>query len=230
MLQRSALRWAGAPGEKAAMFRNREDAGLRLAAALRGRPLHDPVVLAIPRGGVAVGAVLARQLGAKLDVFLARKLRAPRQPELALGAVAEGGEVQLNLKALDALGMTEADLEPERRQQEAEMRRLQQLYRGGRPAAPVTGRSVLVTDDGLATGATLLASLRALLAHSPRELIVAVPVASPRQLEKIRPWCSDAICLLSPEDFQAVSPFYVDFKQVDDDEVRALLQSAADAT
>jgi predicted phosphoribosyltransferase len=209
------------------MFRNRADAGRRLAARLRGRALHDPLVLAIPRGGVVTGAALTQELGAELDVILARKLRAPGQPELAVGAVAEDGRVHLSPFARDFLGLPLSYLAGERRHQLAEIARRQKLFRGVRPRAPVAGRSVIVTDDGIATGSTMLAALRTLRAQEPREVLVAVPVASPDRLEEVRRWCDDVVCLLRPEDFRAIGQFYQDFAQVEDGQVVELLRQPA---
>jgi predicted phosphoribosyltransferase len=210
-------------------FRDREAAAFRLAARLKGRPFTDPLVLAIPRGGVVTGAVLAQELNAELDVVLARKLRAPGHPELALGAVAEGGGLYLN-----AFGETYrrelADyLAWEQSYQVAEIARRARLFRGVRPAAPVAGRSVIVTDDGIATGATMIAALRAVGGQGPRELIVAVPVASPDRLAEVRRQCDEAVCLVCTEEYTAVGQFYEDFRPVEDDEVVALLRAFAPA-
>jgi hypothetical protein len=211
------------------MFRNREDAARQLAAKLKGRSLHKPLVLAIPRGGVVTGAVLARELGAELDVVLSRKLRAPGRPELAIGAIAEDGQVYLNHHVEGFLETLEDYLIEERRYQLAEIARRRQLFRAARPQARVTGRSVIVTDDGIATGSTMIAALRAVKAQKPRELIVAVPVASPDRLEEVRPWCDDVVCLLTPEAFWAVGQFYADFTQVEDGQVVELLRKFAAA-
>ena len=209
------------------MFRNRVDAARQLAQHLKGRELHDPLVLAIPRGGVVTGAVLARELGAELDVVLSRKLRAPGQPELAVGAVTEDGRVYLNRHARAFLDLMEDHLAKERRYQIGEIARRKKLLRGARPPAPVAGRSVIVTDDGIATGSTMIAALREVQAQSPREVIVAVPVASPDRLEEVRRWCDDVVCLLSREVFWAIGQFYQDFTQVEDDEVVKLLREFA---
>lgn len=209
------------------MFRNREEAALRLADKLRSRMLERPLILAIPRGGVAVGAILARVLNAEMDVVLARKLCAPRQPELAIGAVAEDGEAVLNEIAGAVPGVTPAYIIDERRRQMDEIHRRQQLFRPIRPAASVAGRSVIVTDDGIATGATMLAALHSVRAKQPKETIVAVPVAAPHQLETIRRACDDVICLLTPARFQAVGQFYAEFPQLSDEEVIHLFRQAA---
>jgi hypothetical protein len=209
------------------MFRDREDAAHRLAAKLRGRPLVNPLVLAIPRGGVVTGAVLARELRADLDVVLARKLRAPGQPELAIGAVAEDGSIHLNYPAHEFPASMKEYRAQEGRRQLAEIARRRQLFRGGRPRAAISGRSVIVTDDGIATGATMIAALQAVRGQKPRELIVAVPVASPDRLEEVRRWCDEVVCLHSPEMFWAVGQFYEDFTQVEDEEVVELLRAFA---
>ncbi len=205
------------------MFRDREDAARQLARALQHRTFLDPLVLAIPRGGVVTGAVLARALGAELDVVLARKLRAPGQPELAIGAVAEGDKVYLNHHTENLTGAIGDYLVEERRHQMAEIARRQKLFRAARPMASMTGRSVIVTDDGIATGSTMIAALKVVRGQQPHELLVAVPVASPDRLEEVRQWCDEVVCLLQPEEFWAVGQFYQDFTQVEDEQVVALL-------
>ena len=209
------------------MFRNREDAARQLAERLKGRELHDPLVLAIPRGGVVTGAVLARELGAELDVVLSRKLRAPGQPELAVGAVSEDGQVYLNHHAREFLDLMEEYLAAERHHQLAEIARRKKLFRSVRPQAPVADRSVIVTDDGIATGSTMIAALQAVKAQNAREVIVAVPVASPDRLAEVRRWCDDVVCLLAPKEFWAIGQFYEDFTQVEDEEVIQLLREFA---
>ncbi len=210
------------------MFRNREDAALQLAQRLKARKLKDPVVLGIPRGGVVTAAILARELGAELDVVLSRKLRAPYQPELAIGAIGEDGEVYLNSFASRAAGVTEAYIHEERNHQIAEIARRGKLFRAVKPPVDVTQRSVIVTDDGIATGSTMLAALHVLSAHKPHEIIVAVPVAPPETIERFRPKCSHVECLLTPVNFAAISQFYEDFQQVEDEEaVRLLRESRA---
>lgn len=211
------------------MFRNREDAASQLAEKLKSRELHDPLVLAIPRGGVVTGAVLARELGADLDVVLSRKLRAPGQPELAIGAVAEDGQVYLNHYAQEFQGLMEEYLADERRHQLAEIARRKKLFRAVRPPAPLADRSVIVTDDGIATGSTMIAALQAVKTQNAREVIVAVPVASPERLAEVRRWCDDVVCLLTPDAFWAIGQFYEDFSQVEDEEVVQLLREFAPA-
>ncbi len=206
------------------MFRNREDAARQLATELRDRAFVNPLVLAIPRGGVPIGAVLADELNAELDIVLSRKLRAPLQPELAIGAVSEGGEVYMNSHARDVLGVDRAYLEQEKRHQLAEIERRAKLFRSVRPRAETSGRSIVLTDDGIATGATMIAALQLLRSHTPREVIVAVPVASPERLREVRQWCDEVICLIAPDFFYAIGQFYEDFRQIEDEEVVAILQ------
>jgi predicted phosphoribosyltransferase len=207
-----------------AMFRDRIDAGRQLAARLKTREFRNPLVLAIPRGGVAIGAALAEELNAELDVVLSRKLRAPIQPELAIGAVSEGGEVHLNGYAEEALGIGPAYVEKERRHQLDEIARRKKLFRQVRPKTDAAGRSVIVTDDGIATGSTMIAALQSLRAQKPYEVIVAVPVASPDRLVEVCRWCDELVCLLAPDDFFAIGQFYRNFDQVDDKEVAELLR------
>lgn len=209
------------------MFRNREEAAQRLAGMLKQRELHDPLILAIPRGGVVTGAVLSRELHAELDVVLSRKLRAPDQPELAIGAVTEDGQIYVCDDAREYLDTLNDYLVDERRYQLAEIARRKSLFRAIRPQARIKGRSVIVTDDGIATGSTMIAALQATRTQRPRELIVAVPVASPDRLEEVARWCDATVCLLAPDDFRAVGQYYDDFTQVEDDEVVALLRERA---
>jgi predicted phosphoribosyltransferase len=205
-------------------FTDREDAGWMLVERLRGEALEKPLVLAIPRGGVEVGAVLARGLGAELDVVLSRKLRAPHQPELALGAVSETGEVYLNHFASAMTDAGDAYVEAERKRQMAEIERRRGLVRAVRPQAPIAGRTVIVTDDGIATGATMIAALHTVRAAGARTIIVAVPVAAPDRIDAIRPLCDRVVCLQEPEAFWAIGQFYRDFEQVADERVLDLLR------
>jgi len=202
-------------------FRNREDAAGQLAQELKALELHDPLVLGIPRGGVIVAAKLAHELDADMDVALARKLKHPMQPELAIGAVAEDGQVYLN--------PDEDYVNEERQGRFAELKERRDALRLIRPAAPMEGRSVIVTDDGVATGSTMFAALHVVRARKPHELIVAVPVAPPSTLEELRAQCDRAICLTSPEWFFAIGEFYDEFLPVEDEEVAATLREFAQA-
>jgi predicted phosphoribosyltransferase len=208
------------------MFYNREDAANDLADKLHGRKLRHPLVLAIPRGGVVIGAILAQKLGAELDVVLSRKLHAPGQPELALGAISEDGSVYLNHYAREYPNLTDDYLMEERCQQMAEIERRKELFRDVRPPASIQDRSVIFTDDGIATGSTMIAALQTAKLKSPHELIVAAPVVSPERIPEIRRWCDDLVYLLAPEEFWAIGQFYEDFEQIQDEEVMALLQAA----
>jgi len=207
------------------MFRNREDAGLQLADMLRDIPLRNPVVLGIPRGGVEVAAVLARELNAELDVVLARKLRSPDQRELAIGAICEDGEMYLNHIGHQIAEESPEYLTEERDYQLAEIARRKRLFRQVRPQASVAGRSVIVTDDGIATGSTMLAALHVVKAKGASEVIVAVPVGSPERLEEVGRWCDRIVCLRAPDNFWAIGQFYQDFSQLEDAEVVELLRS-----
>jgi len=206
------------------IFNDREEAGWMLVERLRGTTLEKPLVLAIPRGGVEIGAVLARGLGAELDVVLSRKLRAPHQPELALGAVSENGEVYLNHFARAMTDVGDASIEAERQRQLVEIERRRALYRAVRPQAPIAGRSVILTDDGIATGATMIASLRTVRAAAAKQIVVAVPVGASDRIDAIRPLCDRVECLLEPDTFWAIGQFYRHFEQVPDERVVELLR------
>jgi len=206
------------------MFRNREDAGRRLAQKLSWRPLTHPVVLAIPRGGVVVGAMIARGIAADLDVALSRKLRDPDHPELAIGAIGEDGRVILNDFGQHHLESAPDELEREIKFQLAEIAHRRALIRAVRPKEPVEGRSVILADDGIATGSTLLAALETIRKERPLEIIVAAPVAAPERLWPIHRQADEVICLLKPVRFGAVGQFYDDFRPVDDETVLSLLR------
>jgi len=206
------------------MFQDRLDAGRRLAAELQGIPLKQPLVLGVPRGGVIIGAVIAEALSAELDVVLARKLRAPFQPELAIGAVAEDGRMELEPTTAGMPEVTDAYLEQELAHQRSEIERRMQLYRAARPQAPVTGRSVILTDDGIATGATVAAALCTIAGRQPHEIVLAVPVAAPERLRPLAARCQRVVCLHTPSVLFAVGEFYRHFEQVDDREVIQLLR------
>jgi len=214
------------------IFTDRQEAGWALVERLRAEGIggparasaEPPLVLAIPRGGIEIGAVLARGLGGELDVVLARKLRAPHQPELALGAVSENGEVYLNHFASAMTDVGDAYVEAERERQLAEITRRRRQYRAVRPQADVTGRTVILTDDGIATGATMIAALHTVRAGGAAWIVVAVPVGSPDRLDAIRPLCDRLVCLEEPQAFWAVGQFYREFSQVEDDRVVELLR------
>ncbi len=208
------------------MFRDRQEAGRLLAQRLedlRGDP--SVVVLGVPRGGVVVAAEIARHLGAPLDVYITRKLGAPGNPELAIGAVAEDGTLVLDPETIAMLHVSEQYLEEERERQQAEIQRRALRYRGGRPPIPLEGKRVVLVDDGVATGRTLEAAIRALRQHPLKELILAVPVGPPSTIHRLRELVDRLEVLETPEFFWAVGMFYEDFHQVSDAEVERLLQS-----
>lgn len=208
------------------MFRNRSEAGEALAERLAALAPEAPVVLALPRGGVPVAVPVARRLGAPLDVLLVRKLGLPGQEELAAGAVVEAGgavEAVFNPEVLAAAGLTEADFAPAIARKAAEIADRRARFRGGRPPVALAGRTVVVVDDGIATGATLRAALKGLARLGPGAVIVAVPVAPAEALAAIAPAVDRILCLATPRPFIAVGAHYDDFAQVGDDTVAALL-------
>lgn len=209
------------------LLADREEGGRRLGRALKSLPLVRPVVLAIPRGGVVTGAALANEIGAELDVVLARKLRAPRQPEFAIGALGEDGEVFVDHRSAASVGADDVYIERERQYQTREIERRRSRIREVRPRANLQGRSVILTDDGLATGATMKAALHVVRAAQPHEVILAVPVASPDRLEALRDYSDRIVCLHAPSDFRAVGEFYCDFTPVEDEKVLQLLRESA---
>lgn len=207
----------------ARIFADREDGGRRLAGELRRRAWTEPLVLGLARGGVPVAAVVARRLGAGLDVAVARKIGAPGHREYGIGAVTADGPAIYREAVLHALDLTAARLARAEARERAEARRRLERYRAGREAAGVTGRDVILVDDGLATGVTATAALRDLRAARPRTLVFAVPVAAPGAAERLRAEADDVVCVAEPPDFRAVGQWYADFRQLGDDEVLDLL-------
>jgi putative phosphoribosyl transferase len=201
------------------MFRDRRDAGRRLAERLKGRRFLNPLVLAIPRGGVVVGGVLARELNAELDVVLSCKLRPPGRPDWAFGAVSETGEVYLDQDSTGTCHPADPLVSVEREHQMRRIAAQRELFRGAQPPCPLGGRSVIVTDDGILTGASMVAALKLVRGQKPHEVIVAVPVAAPDRLRVVREWCDEAVCLLSPLDFFSLGQYYDRFTPVSDAEV-----------
>ena len=204
-------------------FDSRSDAARRLAAALKAYEGRHPLVLAIPRGAVEIGAVLAEALGGELDVILVRKLRAPGNPELAVGSVDETGWTYVAEHAAGS-GANPRYLEQEIREQSELLRRRRALYTPSRPPIDPGGRIVIVVDDGIATGASMIAALHAAREKQPARLICAVPVAAAETLAQIKHYADEVVCLNAPLGFHAVGQFYKDFRQVEDAEVVALLK------
>ena len=204
-------------------FRDRQDAGRRLATMLEDYRAESPVILALPRGGVPVGYEVARHLRATLDVLVVRKVGVPWHPELGAGAVAEGGYLHISPDVVAAVGLTEEDLaatiDEKRKEVEARVRR----FRAGRARAELRQRTVILVDDGIATGGTVRAALQAIKAASPRKVVLAVPVASPEILESLSPEVDRIVCPLVPANLYAIGLWYDDFRQVDDSEVVRLL-------
>ncbi|MBE8521309.1 phosphoribosyltransferase [Amycolatopsis sp. H6(2020)] len=205
------------------IFADREDGGRRLADELRRRAWADPVVLGLARGGMPVAAVVARWLGAELDVAVARKIGAPGHREFGVGAVTPDGPAIYDEAGLRALKLTAARMARAETRERAEARRRLERYRAGREPAGLTGRDVVLVDDGLATGVTATAALRDLRAARPRTLVFAAPVAAPAAAARILREADDVVCVAEPPDFRAVGQWYADFRQLGDDDVLALL-------
>jgi putative phosphoribosyl transferase len=209
------------------VFHDRADAGRALARALSAyanRP--DVIVLALPRGGVPVGFEVARALDAPLDVFLVRKLGVPGQEELAMGAIASGHVRVLNATVVRMLKISRETIDAVAAREQRELERREREYRDGRPPVPVAGRTVILVDDGLATGSSMRAAVQALRQKGPQEIVVAVPVAAAETCEALRREVDDVVCAWTPEPFDAVGLWYDDFSQNTDAEVRELLERA----
>jgi predicted phosphoribosyltransferase len=213
------------------LFRDRDEAGWYLASKLpayAGRP--DVIVLALPRGGVPVAFEVARSLQAPLDVFLVRKLGTPGREELAMGAVASGGGCVFNDVVVDALGITEEEIAEAVARERQELERRERLYRDGRPAPDVRGRTVILVDDGFATGSSMRAAVAALRRRGPARVVVAVPVGAAESCAELREDADEVVCVATPQPFYGVGRWYGNFSQTTDEEVRDLLARAAAET
>jgi putative phosphoribosyl transferase len=208
------------------LFQSRADAGRQLARALLKYKSQSPVILALPRGGVPVAAEVAAALDAPLDLVLVRKIGVPNQPELAMGAVTDGTQpaVVRNDDIIELCGISDQTFETFCKEELAEIERRRHRYLGDRPRAEVEGQMAIIIDDGIATGATTLAAIKAVRNRKPRELVLAVPVAPLDSIEKLHSEVDAIVCLDAPREFGAIGYFYEDFRQVDDEEVIATLK------
>jgi putative phosphoribosyl transferase len=204
---------------------NREQAGQALADALMEYADQDVVVLALPRGGVPVAFEVAQRLGATLDILLVRKLGTPGQQELAAGAIASGGVRIINDEVVQAVGITDAALDRVIAQETLELERRERLYRGDRAWPQIAGRTVILVDDGIATGSTMRAAIAALRGMQPRQVVVAVPLGAADTIAVLESEADRVVCLATPTPFFAIGPWYRDFAQVGDDDVRRLLSA-----
>jgi putative phosphoribosyl transferase len=212
-------------------FRDRHEAGQLLAkelVTLRGR--KDVIVLGVPRGGVVLAYEVARALGAPLDVYITRKIGAPQNPELAIGAVASDGTLVLDHDLIERIGVRDNYVQEETARQRQEIKRRMAAYRGSRPAMDLKGKTVILVDDGVATGATTLASLRAIRTSQPARLILAVPVGPEDTIRVLSAEADQVVCLYKPDLFWAVGAFYAVFDQTSDAEVIQLLREPEDST
>lgn len=205
-------------------FRDRREAGRRLAGRMLGYRDEKPVVFALPRGGVPVAYEVALSLGALLDVLAARKLGAPGQPELGIGAVAQGGARVLNARAVEVLGVTDEYLERITRRENARVEEAVRRFRGERPEVDLEGKTAILVDDGLATGVTARAAVLALEGRRPRRIVLAAPVCASQTAEGLRSEVDEMVCLETPSDLGAIGFWYRDFEQVTDEEVVELLE------
>lgn len=211
----------------ATRFRDRHDAGRRLAVLLERFRGEHPVIVGIPRGGVPVAAEVARALGAPLDVTVVRKIGAPQNPEFAIGALAEGGVHLLSDQLVRALGLSEIELQRLLEQAERELMRRLTRYRGPREPASLRGRTAILVDDGLATGRSALAAVQALRKRGASRVILAVPVAAPESVEALRGDADEVVCVSAPAELWAVGYWYEDFGPTSDEEVAELLDASS---
>jgi putative phosphoribosyl transferase len=206
-------------------FRDRTEAGQQLAERLTHLIDREPVVVGLPRGGVPVAAEIARELKAPLDVVLVRKVGAPHRAELAAGAVGEDGVTVRNRSVLDELGLSWEELRPQVERERAELRRRAQALRPANPRVELRGRTVIIVDDGIATGSTVVAAIQVVSGMGAGHIVLAVPVAPAEAVERMAELADEVVCLHSPARFLAVGQWFEDFRQVSDREVRALLES-----
>jgi putative phosphoribosyl transferase len=211
------------------MFEDRVDAGRQLAAELAGLSLAEPIVLALARGGVPVAAEIARALNAPMDILIVRKVGAPRNPELAIAAIIDGNppDIVLNREIVEVYGLDEGEIAQLVKQERPELERRRIAYRGGRHALSVSGKTAILVDDGAATGTTMKVAVRAMKRRSPREIVVAIPVAPPEAVTMLRQEAGLVVCLEAPRDFTALSFHYRSFPQLTDEEVNATLHAVA---
>jgi predicted phosphoribosyltransferase len=211
------------------IFKDRREAGAALAQKLAHyRNRDDVVVLALPRGGVPVAREVARSLGAPLDVFIVRKLGVPGHRELAMGAIASGGVRVLNERVVRSLGIPDWAIEQAAREEGVELQRREGAYREGRAAVELGGRAVLLVDDGLATGSTMMAAVQAVRSRAPARIVVAVPVGAPQTCQELARAADEVVCATEPESFSAIGERYLDFEQTSDEEVRELLREQSE--
>jgi len=206
------------------MFADRVDAGRRLTERLLTFRGEGTIILAIPRGGVVVGRVVAEQLGAELDIVIPRKMGAPGNPELAIGAVMHDGTMILNEDVLEMMDVPQSYIDEEKKKQMSEARRRMETYRRGKPYPSLKGRVVIIVDDGIATGATVAVAARWVKAQQPSRTVVAVPVGPPDSIKRLKNEADEVIYILAPAYFYAVGQFYDDFSQVEDEDVINLLK------
>lgn len=206
------------------IFNNRVEAGKKLASELKAYAEKDTVVLAIPRGGVVVGYEVARLLEVALDIIVPRKIGAPMNPELAIGAVTEDGTIIVDRRLVEYMGVPESYIKEESERQRAEIRRRLRLYRGDYPYPNLKDRGVIIVDDGIATGATVKAALASVRKRGVKSVVVAIPVGPLSTIEELKEDADSVVCLSTPEPFYAIGQFYEDFDQVSDDEVIRLLK------
>lgn len=208
-----------------AMFKDRNDGGRQLAKKLEiyaGR--SDVIVLGLPRGGVPVAFEVAKALGVPLDVWVVRKLGVPGHEELAMGAIASGGRRVLNDSVVQMIGISDEAIAEVAAQEQRELERRERVYRGDRPPLEVEGQTVILVDDGLATGASMRAAVRALRAQNPAHIIVAVPTAAPQTCAEFEDEVDEIVCAITPQPFKGVGAWYEDFSQTTDEEVRNILR------